>query len=128
MENRDTIPQTIDPEEYLYRGIVAIHWDYTKNRPSSAVFKCPDGVSVNRDVKIHDITFCVNALLKTSSFKAICRVKNQDVIDVEAISKYLPVDGNDYHCEIHDSETKIRLTDSKQKKLRDRAEVVYYEE
>ena len=127
MENSLNIPLTIDSNEYLYRGVVQMQWDDENNRPTSAAFKCSNGVSVNRDVNILDLDECVHTLLSSHSFKAICRIKQQSVNDIEAITKYLPVPGNDYHCEIHDSETKIRLSDSKCKKLRTQAEVVYTE-
>jgi hypothetical protein len=127
MENKNTIPQTIDPEEFLYRGVVEKQWDKDNNRPTSAAFKCSSGVSVNRDIQMLDLNSCVNALLEMKPFKAICRIKDRAVREVEAITKYLPVPGNDYHCEIHDSEQKVTLSGRKPNKLRDRAEVVYTE-
>ena len=125
MEDNIIIPQTIDAGEFLYRGVVDSQWDTEHNRPSSATFKDSKGASVDRDVLFRNKDVCVTALLKSKPFKAICRVKESDVEGVNAVSKYLPVPGNDFHCEIHGSEQKVTLSGSKTKKLRDLAEVVY---
>ena len=125
MENSIIIPQTIDAEEFLYRGVVDSQWDTEHNRPSSATFKDSKGASVDRDVLFRDRDVCVSALLKSKPFKAICRVKELEVEGVNAITKYLPVPGNDFHCEIHDSDHKVSLSGSKTTRLRDLADVVY---
>mgnify|MGYP006873123097 CR=1 FL=1 len=125
MENSNNIPQSIGTEELLYRGVVENQWDAEHNRPSSATFKDSKGASVDRDAMVRDKDTCVAALLESKSFKAICRVKESDVEAANAITKYLPVPGNDYHCEIHDSEVKITLSPGKAKKVRDSSEVVY---
>lgn len=125
MESNNEIPQVIGLEEFLYRGVVESQWDGEHNRPSSATFKDSKGASVDRDALVRDATTCVNALLGSKPFKAICRVKEESVQVVGAITKYLPVPGNKYHCEIHDSEEKITLSGSKAKNLRDLSEVVY---
>lgn len=48
MVNKDELPN-IKPDEFLYRGIVELNWNYEKNEPSSATFKDSKGVSVDRD-------------------------------------------------------------------------------
>ena len=126
MEKNNGIPQTIDPDEFLYRGVHENQWDAERDRPSSATFKDSKGASVDRDASVRDVQTCINALLKVKEFRAICRVKEENVEDVGAITKYLPIPSNNYHCEIHDSEEKVSLTSSKAKKLRDGAEVVYF--
>lgn len=125
MENNKGIPLVIGPDEFLYRGVHENQWDVGHNRPSSAIFKDSKGVSVDRDASVRDAQTCVNALLNVKAFKAICRVKEENVRSAGAITRYLPTQENDYHCEIHDSKEKVSLTSSKAKKLRDGAKVVY---
>lgn len=125
MGDNFNIPQEIDAEEFLYRGVVGNQWDDAKNRPSSALFKDSHGASVDRDALIRDSETCINALLQTKPFKAICRVKEKSVKYVGAIAKYLPMPENVFHCEIHGSEDNVNISDSKLKKLRDSSEVVF---
>ena len=120
------VPQEINAEEFLYRGVVVgFQWDDKNNRPSSALFKDSHGASVDRDVLIRDSETCIKALLQTKLFKAICRVKEKSVKNAGAITKYLPVPENVFHCEIHGSEDNVNISNSKLKKLRDSSEVVF---
>lgn len=128
MEERDKIPDVIATEEYLYRGVVDSLWSSEHNRPASGIFDDSKGVSVDRDVLVRGKEECINALLLIKQFKAICRIKQKAVAEVDAITKYLPTPQNIYHSEIHDSENKITLTMSKRKKLRDAIEIVYFRE
>ena len=125
MEEKAKIPDVIAAEECLYRGIVENQWDPQNNRSTSAVFKDSKGVSVDRDALVRGKDECVTALLQIKQFKAVCRVKQEAVDGAGAITKYLPIQGNIYHSEIHDSENKVSLTGSKAKKLKDASEVVY---
>lgn len=125
MVEKIDIPEVVAANEYLYRGVVDSQWDYEHSRPSSATFKDSKGASVDRDLTTRDTQACVSALLESKPFKAICRVKEWAVENAGAITKYLPVPGNDYHCEIHDSVVKITLSSGKAKKVRDSSEVVF---
>ena len=125
MANESMLPSEIDSGEFLYRGVLENQWDQQKNRPSSAAYKDSCGVSVNRDALIRDLQSSINALLGIKPFKAVCRVMERKVRESGALTKYLPVPENVYHCEIHDSEEKISLSASKARKVRDSSEVVY---
>jgi hypothetical protein len=121
--NKKVLPD-IDNNEYLYRGIIEQFWDYENNRPSSAVFKDSKGVSVDREYDRNEKD-CIGKLLENKSFYAICKIKKERVLYHKAIVKYLPVEDNIYHSEIHDTVEKIKLKGSKPKKLRDDSIVVY---
>ncbi len=64
----EVVSQIIADDEYLYRGIIQLNWDYENNRPSSATFKDSKGVSVDRDSYRHEKE-CIDFLirLRTSS-------------------------------------------------------------
>lgn len=46
-KNTDIIPEEIDDNEFLYRGVTTLNWDEENNRPSSATFKDSLGASVD---------------------------------------------------------------------------------
>ncbi len=117
--------QIIDDNEFLYRGIIEHNWDYENNRPSSATYKDSKGVSVDRDGQRGEKE-CVDYLNGKKNFFAVCKVKAQTVRELNAITKYLPIENiNPFHSEIHDSETRIQMRGSKPKKIRDASEVVF---
>lgn len=120
----ENLEKTINENEFLYRGIIEINWDFNNNRPSSATFKDSKGVSVDRDANRIEKD-CVSFLNSKKNFFAICKVKCKEVIEKSAIVKYLPVEDNIYHSEIHDSEDRIQMRGSKPKKIRDNSIVVY---
>ncbi|MEA3445309.1 MAG: hypothetical protein U9R19_11370 [Bacteroidota bacterium] len=117
----------IDNKEYLYRGIIEKFWDYENNKPSSAIYKDSKGVSVDRDYNRNE-SDCIKKLIESKDFFAVCKIKKEKVVDNNAVVKYLPIDNNIYHSEIHDSEVKIQLKGSKPKKLRDNSFVVHKRE
>ncbi len=120
----ENFSETIDDKEFLYRGIIELNWDYTNDRPSSATFKDSKGVSVDRDAQRSE-TECIDFLRNNKDFFAICKVQTDQVKELKAIVKYLPIDNNIFHSEIHDSEERIQMRGSKPKKIRDASEVVY---
>ncbi len=120
----DELASHIDDEEYLYRGIIELNWDYDNNRPSSATFKDSKGVSVDRD-NYREEKDCIDFHLSKISFFGICKIQTQKVKELNAIARYLPEENNIYHSEIHDSEEKIQLKGSKPKKIRDASQVVF---
>ncbi|OQY03451.1 MAG: hypothetical protein B6I20_05055 [Bacteroidetes bacterium 4572_117] len=118
------LDELISDDEFLFRGIIHINWDFNHDRPSSATFKDSFGVSVDRDGGRNDKD-CYNSLLSQKDFFAICKVKKKDILDLNGIVKYLPEENNIYHSEIHDSEERIQLRGKKPKRIRDKAIVVY---
>ena len=123
MEDR-LLSQEIDDNEFLYRGITYLHWDPIEEHISSAAFKPKNGLSVDRDAG-RDKSACVNRLVDSSDFVLVTRVLTQSVRSVGMCPKYLPVDGNCYHSEIHRTRDIIKLTDGQSKRLRDMSEIVY---
>lgn len=117
--------EIIGNEEYLYRGVVGSCWNFAENRPSSAAFKDSQGVSVDRDGgRSQDV--CVKALLSKKVFYAVCRLTAGDARACDTVVKYLPVEGNDYHSEIHDSETRAQIKSPKKaKNLLSKTELSY---
>ncbi len=118
------LDEKILDEEYLYRGIIDINWDFENDRPSSATFKDSKGVSVDREGDRTEDK-CIEALTSKRNFLAICKVKAKQIREVNAIVKYVPLQDNIYHSEIHDSDERIQLRGKKPKKIRDKASVVF---
>lgn len=115
---------TISDDEFLYRGVIELNWDYENNRPSSATFKDSKGVSVDRD-NFRQEKDCVGFLISKRDFFAVCKVQTKKVLELNAITKYLPVSDNEFHSEIHDSNERIQMRGKKPKKIRDASKVVY---
>jgi len=118
------LPEEIDNQEFLYRGIIEVNWDFKRNRPSSATFKDSNGVSVDRDGARDEID-CVRHLIEKRDFFGVCKVKAGKVREKGALLKYLPLEDNIFHSEIHDSEERKPMRGSKPKKIRDESIVVY---
>ncbi|QNM84626.1 hypothetical protein H9W90_10500 [Polaribacter pectinis] len=115
---------SINNNEFLYRGIIEINWDFQNNRPSSATFKDSKGVSVDREADRTEKE-CIDFLKSSKDFFSICKVKAESVRNRNGIIKYLPIEKNIYHSEIHDSEERVQMRGSKPKKIRDESIVVY---
>lgn len=120
----ESLDKKINEDEYLYRGIIDINWDFNNNRPSSAAFKDSKGVSVDRDARRKEKD-CVDFLNSKKDFFAICKVQAKDIKQRNAIINYLPNENNIYHSEIHNSVDIIQMKGSKPKKIRDDSIVVY---
>ncbi len=120
----DHILPEISPEEFLFRGVLSVQWDYQHNRPSSAVFKDSKGVSVDRNFDRTDVD-CINRLLKLRDFVGVSKIRVEKVREINASVFYKPTLDNIYHAEIHDSDFKVNIGGSKAQKLRDCSEVVY---
>ncbi|NOX87314.1 MAG: hypothetical protein GXO86_15380 [Chlorobi bacterium] len=114
----------IENNEYLYRGIVKQLWDFENNRPSSAIYKDSKGVSVDRDAGRSERD-CVIFLLDKRDFFAVGKVLTKDVRILNAVVKYLPVEHNIYHSEIHDSDNNVRLRGRKPARIRDKTIIIH---
>ena len=115
---------TISKDEFLYRGVIELNWDYHNNRPTSAVFKDSKGVSVDRDNFRQEID-CVDFLLSKKHFFAVCKIQTKKIFELDAIAKYLPIEDNEFHSEIHDSSEKVQMSGKKPEKIRNASKVVY---
>jgi len=119
------LDEIIAEDEYLYRGVVDACWDEKEGRPSSAAFKDSKGISVDRDGG-RDKENCVKRLLSVKDFHAVCRLTAGDARSCDTFVKYLSVDGNEYHSEIHDSENQVEIkSKAKSRRLNNKAEVVF---
>lgn len=119
------LPEEIDSNEWLYRGVVAQNWVYAENRPSTAIFKDSKGVSVDRDGERTETEIISALFLSGKTFKAIVKVQQKFVNEVGAITKYKPTPHNIFHSEIHKSAEVIELTRSQQKNLLKVSQQVY---
>lgn len=115
----------IDDIEFLYRRIILNPncWDFENNRPSSAIFKDSNGVSVDRQGNRDDQDIIDK--YKDYGIRGLIKILTSDCRDIETYPIYKPVSDNIHHCEIHDSESKIQISGSKAKKLRDKSIVIF---
>lgn len=118
------LDSNINPDEYLYRGVVEVNWDFNNNRPSSATFKDSTGVSVDRDGGRIE-SECLSFLSGNRDFYAICKVQTATVRNLGAEVIYSPLNNNIYHSEIHDSLSRIQMRGSKPRNIRESSTVVF---
>jgi len=111
-------------DEKLYRKIRPLDqfWDHERGRPTSGAFKDSRGLSVDRDGdrSESEVISAINERLSLDGF--IVSVKYAQCQSIPTNVVHLPVQGNEYHSEIHDSVERIPLSASKAKKL---SEMVY---
>lgn len=119
-----SLHNTVDDQELLYRGVHDVFWDYNKNRPSSAIFKDSNGVSVDR-CNGREETDCVAFLRQNISSNKIISIFAGAVRELQAYIKYAPIDGNHYHCEIYNSSDLEKIGTKKARRLRDRIVNMY---
>lgn len=119
----------IDDCEYLYRRVITNpnFWDFEKNQPSSAVFKDSHGTSVDRQADRSDDDI-IKSFTSNFSLRAIIKIQTKTCRSLETYPIYKPENNNIYHCEIHDSESKVQISSSKAKKLRDNSEIIFKNE
>ena len=101
-------------------------WIEDDNSVSSAAFKDSGGVSVDRDGGRTD-DVCIERIVKAlSQIIGVGRLTCEDVNACEALPVYCPVEGNEYHSEIHDSAEQIQIkSKSKARKLAKRCQIVF---
>lgn len=120
--------ETFASDEKLYRGLPSF-WIKEDDSVSSAAFKDSFGVSVDRDGGREEQK-CINTMVGTlPQIVGIGRLTCGDVNDCNAYTKYLPVEGNEYHSEIHDSAERVQIkSSSKSRKLASKCRIVYKKE
>jgi len=95
---------------------------------SSAAFKDSKGLSVDRAAG-RCKPLCVEFLLSRFPQSCVASVKVEMCKEVDALVKYAPIDceseKNEYHSEIHKSESVCKLTDGQAKKLARLATIEY---
>ena len=124
--------EKISPDENLYRAVPMNpnFWKTNQQRPSSALFESNIGVSVDRDGKRDDkiITESFLERFGECNIKAVVFVNAGVCMDIGTYIKYLPKPDNEYHSEIHESESVIEIKSSKAKKIASNCTVVYMNE
>ena len=117
--------ESFAPDEQLYRGLHSI-WLEDDNSVSSAAFKDSNGISVDRDGGRAGRD-CIDKLVDNlPQIEGVCRLSCEDVEDCGALPVYLPVEENEYHCEIHDSVDQVQIkSKSKSRKLASKCHVVF---
>lgn len=115
-------------DEILYRKIhpLEIFWDNDKNRPSSAAYKDKKGLSVDMlsDRNENDVILSFISRFGENKIKSVVKVSVGICKSIELYPIYKPSKDNKYHCEIHDSENVILISNSKAKKLSEMVEIV----
>ena len=113
------------PDERLYRGLPSM-WIGDDNRVSSAAFKDSRGVSVDRDGGREDKDCIERMVGALPQIAGVGRITCGEVEECGAIPKYLPVKGNEYHSEIHDSAEQVQIkSKSKSRKLANKCQLVF---
>ncbi len=112
--------------EILYRAVPSnpVQWNVHKNRPSSALFKQENGVSVDRNAG-RSLKKIKKHIYQNRSYEygivcisaRMCRLHETKPIA-------LPVPNNKYHCEIRNNNDDKELPRSKAKKLSNAAKVI----
>lgn len=112
-------------DECLYRGLPQI-WLKDDNSVSSAAFKDSSGVSVDREGSRTEKE-CIDRMVEAlPMIIGVGRLTCGDVVNCDALPRYLPVEGNEYHSEIHDSAEQIQIKkSSKAKKLANSCRVIF---
>lgn len=116
-----TLSSDIKEDENLFRGIHATQWD--ELRPSSAAFKDRKGLSVDRCNYRPDAE-AISFLLSSKSYRGIVKIPVTYVKSIPTKVIYAPVDGNEFHSEIHDM-NKVELTRGNARKFASEVEIVF---
>ena len=108
----------IEDRENLFRAVPPnpVVWKAEFNRPSSALFKDSKGCSVDRD---GDRTEKETILALEYRFKncGVVSINAKRCRELDTYPVPKPSKRNKYHSEIHDSENKILISNSKSRKL-----------
>lgn len=90
------------------------------------MFKDSHGVSVDRDYgrQESEVINTMEERIGIEDLRGIVYVEAYTCSEVGAIVKYVPLEDNPYHSEIHDSDFKPELTNAKARKLAKASKVV----
>jgi hypothetical protein len=104
----------ISDSESMYRGATIHHWDEAKGRFTSSLFKCRNGVSVDRQGDRENIEECVSNLNRNvPNLIAVFEVSAGTCRRVGTHPAYAPIESNVYHSHIQESPTKVGITNKK---------------
>ena len=101
-------------------------WIEDDDSISSAAFKDSCGVSVDRDGGREEIDCIERMVGALPQIVGVGRITCGEVEECGAIPKYLPVEGNEYHSEIHDSAEQVQIKSrSKSRQLANKCQLVF---
>lgn len=119
----------IEPSEKLYRMVLRKpdYWKKENGKPTSAVFKDSSGCSVDRDGQrpAQLIIDAFNSRFGSEKLKAIVCIEAAKCIEIGTYLLSCPTPDNEYHAEIHDSNSQKQIRSSKARKLAKSCNVVY---
>lgn len=112
--------------EILYRAVPSnpIQWNVRKNRPSSALFKQENGVSVDRNAgrSLKNIKKHIYQN-RSDEYGIVCiSARSCRLLETKPIAVPIPL--NKYHCEIRNNDGDNQLPRSKAKKLSEAVEII----
>jgi hypothetical protein len=111
-------------DESFFRGIHKDQCDPSIGKVFSSAFKDSLGVSVDRSDERNDQE-CVTLLRSRRNFFAVAKVTVTDVVACEAHPKYCPIDENEYHSEIHDTNESVSLNTKKARCVSGKSNLVF---
>lgn len=120
---------SFEDSEKLFRAVYppshsGMYWK-KNGRISSSAFADPRGLSVEREY--YRETAKIITKMKKQFVGCIVSLNVKNCRDVNAIVKYLPTKNNEYHSEIHGSDTTILLSKSQRYHLAEVANNEYME-
>lgn len=125
------LSEEIDNSELLFRAVPdkPQMWKEKEGRPSSAIFKDSQGVSVDRDGNRTDAQVTENFKKRFSTLKAIVSIEAEECRDAGAFLQYDPLPDNFHHSLILNSQDSIQVKSSgKARRLTKLTKIVYFKD
>lgn len=117
------ISSKFEDNENLYRAIREIFL-YEDGSVSLAALKTNNGLSVSRGHYRLDEKVIEDMKVRLKFEGRIAKLSVKDCREAETFIKYCPSINNEYHPEIHDSESVVKLPPNKLKKLCDKLQLL----
>lgn len=112
-------------DEVLYRAIHPVWLKPGHKKPTSAAFKQSTGVSVDRDGGREEQTI-IDVFENRRPGFGLASITAEECRNLDTFPVPKPLPDNEYHAEIHNSETRVKLSPSKAKKLSEAVRIVRY--
>lgn len=113
----------MNPDEMLLRWIKNVPnlWKHSQNRPTSAIFKQSNGVSVDRVLE-RELQFAIEELIQNKDpgkryTKAVVSITVNDCFNCETFPFEDPMPDNPFHAQIYDSPDTIIIQNPKRRCL-----------
>lgn len=109
----------IEDHELLYRAVPKFpkFWKNDNKSVSSALFKNCNGVSVDRDGNRTEESICSILQKRISNSIAVAKLIASEARQIDVFLHPKPSSSNQFHAEIHESESQILISNSKAKQL-----------